>query len=106
DAPAAAELREISQRTFTGVDGKAAPYLTPEELCYLQISRGSLDQRERAEVEAHASNTARFLSKIPWTSDLQNLVLYAFGHHEKLDGSGYPQGLRGDEIPIQTRLIT
>jgi HD-GYP domain-containing protein (c-di-GMP phosphodiesterase class II) len=67
---------------------------------------GTLDAQERAEVESHVSHTAEFLARIPWTDDLKNLVKYAGGHHEKLDGSGYPNRLKGDEIAIQTRLIT
>ena len=50
--------------------------------------------------------TFRFLVGIPWTDDLKNLTTYAYGHHEKLDGSGYPRKLRGEEIPIQTRIMT
>ena len=106
DAPTAAELREIAQLTFECPDGTIAPYLTPEELHFLQIPRGSLDDRERAEVESHVTKTTRFLSGIPWTADLKDMVTYASGHHEKLDGSGYPSCLTSDDIPLQTRLIT
>ncbi len=63
-------------------------------------------QRERTEVEAHVDATFRFLVGIPWTDDLKNLITYAYGHHEKLDGTGYPRKLRGEEIPIQTRIMT
>ena len=82
------------------------PYLTPEELRFLQIPYGTLDDAERAEVESHAEQTYRFLARIPWTDDLGNLGDFALSHHEKLDGSGYPRGLKGDEIPVQVRMIT
>jgi response regulator RpfG family c-di-GMP phosphodiesterase len=101
-----AGLLEIAQRTFERCDGTIAPYLTPEELHFLQIAKGTLDDRERAEAESHVTKTFVFLSNIPWTDDLKNLATYAYGHHEKLNGSGYPRHLTGDEIPIQTRLIT
>jgi HD-GYP domain-containing protein (c-di-GMP phosphodiesterase class II) len=106
DQPPAAELRDIARRTFTLPDGTTAPYLTEEELHFLQITKGTLDARERAEVESHVSQTYEFLVRIPWTEDLKNLAPYAYGHHEKLSGAGYPRRLHGNEIPIQTRLIT
>ena len=106
DAPAAGELLEIAQRTFQRPDGSIAPYLTPEELHFLQLSKGTLDDLERAEVESHVGKTFQFLSNIPWTDDLKKMVTYACGHHEMLNGSGYPGHITGDDIPIQTRLIT
>jgi hypothetical protein len=103
---ASAELSDIASRTFARRVDRAEPYLTPEELRFLQIPNGTLDDAERAEVEAHAEQTYRFLSRIPWTEDLGNLGTFALSHHEKLDGSGYPRGLKGDEIPVQVRMIT
>ncbi|MGH7471768.1 MAG: GAF and HD-GYP domain-containing protein, partial [Longimicrobiales bacterium] len=104
--PAPAELIAIARRTFQRADGQAVPYLSDEELHYLQIPCGSLDERERGEVESHAQQTFYFLSQIPWTDDLQNLPTYAYGHHEKLNGAGYPRRVSANEIPIQTRIIT
>jgi HD-GYP domain-containing protein (c-di-GMP phosphodiesterase class II) len=106
DEPTAAELPLIAQRTYERPDGTIAPYLTPEELHYLTIPKGTLDDAERAEVESHVTASRDLLADIPWTDDLKELVTYAYGHHELLNGGGYPQHLAGDEIPIQTRLIT
>jgi HD-GYP domain-containing protein (c-di-GMP phosphodiesterase class II) len=103
---AVAELSDIATRTFARRGDRVEPYLTPQELRFLQIPYGTLDDAERAEVEAHAEQTYRFLSRIPWTEDLGNLSTFALSHHEKLDGSGYPRGLKGDEIPVQVRMIT
>ncbi|HEX7981270.1 MAG TPA: HD domain-containing phosphohydrolase [Gemmatimonadaceae bacterium] len=100
------ELSDIASRTFTRRGDGVTPYLTPEELRFLQIKRGTLDAAERAEVESHAEQTYRFLNTIPWTDDLGNLSNFTLSHHEKLDGSGYPRGLKGDEIPVQVRIIT
>ncbi len=58
------------------------------------------------EIESHVSHTYRFLIQIPWTQDLARIPDIAHGHHEKLDGTGYPMGLRGDEIALQTRMMT
>ena len=101
-----ADLTEIAQRTFQRPDGAVAPYLASDELHFLQLSIGTLDELERAEIQSHVEETHRFLARIPWTDDLANLVTYAWGHHEKLDGSGYPRHLTAPEIPLQTRMMT
>jgi HD-GYP domain-containing protein (c-di-GMP phosphodiesterase class II) len=100
------ELIDIASRTFERVDGRRAPYLTRRELHFLEIPSGTLDGEERSEVESHVDEARLLLADIPLTDDLKNLVTYACDHHEKLDGSGYPCGLRGEEIPLQARLIT
>ena len=86
--------------------GAQGPLLTPEEVQLLSIRKGSLDERERMEIESHVTHTFLFLSKIPWTSDLRRVPKIAYGHHEKLDGSGYPNRLTSERIPIQTRIMT
>ncbi len=106
DTPMNAALLEIGDRTFRRADGTSAPYLAPEELRFLQLARGTLDPSERAEIEAHVEYTRRFLVQIPWTEDLKNLVAFTWGHHEKLDGTGYPRRLSKEDIPVQTRMIT
>jgi HD-GYP domain-containing protein (c-di-GMP phosphodiesterase class II) len=106
DRPPPTELVEIARRTFELPDGCMAPYLTTEELHYLQLPRGTLDNRERAEIESHVEETYQFLVKIPWTDDLKQVASYAYGHHEKLNGTGYPRKLSGEQIPLQTRIIT
>ena len=77
-----------------------------EDARYLAIARGSLDADERREIESHVTQTYRFLSKIPWTPELARVPELAWLHHEKLDGSGYPRGLRGAEIPAPARMMT
>jgi HD-GYP domain-containing protein (c-di-GMP phosphodiesterase class II) len=104
--PAPGALADIAKHTFPRADGSPAPFLAADELRFLQLTQGTLDRHERAEVESHVDRTYRFLSQIPWTEDLKNLATYAYGHHEKLNGSGYPRRLQGDEIPMQTRMIT
>ena len=106
DAPTADELVAIAQRSYERPDGTLAPYLTPDELHYLRIPKGNLDDRERAEVESHVTSTHRYLADIPWTDDLKNMIVYASGHHELLNGDGYPAHLTGADIPLQTRIVT
>jgi hypothetical protein len=104
-APLVQELAEIAKRTFARPHHAVIPYLTSEELHYLQIPLGTLDEQERGEIQSHAEQTHRFLEQIPWTDDLRNMATYAYEHHERLDGTGYPRKLRGDEIPVQSRML-
>jgi HD-GYP domain-containing protein (c-di-GMP phosphodiesterase class II) len=103
---AASILGEIALRRYRTSNGDEAPYITPEELHFLSIPKGSLDEHERLEIESHVEQTYRFLSQIPWTEDLKNLANIAYGHHEKLNGRGYPRGIAGADIPVQTRIMT
>jgi HD-GYP domain-containing protein (c-di-GMP phosphodiesterase class II) len=82
------------------------PYLDLDELHFLKIPRGTLDEMERIEIESHVEQTYRFLTQIPWTSDLRQLANIAYAHHEKLTGGGYPRGISGAQIPVQTRMMT
>ncbi len=100
------ELKDLAAKAFLDFDGEKRPLLTPHELHCLTIRKGSLDQREREEVESHVEHTYRFLMQIPWTKDLKDIPLIAYGHHEKLNGSGYPRRVREADIPIQTRMMT
>ena len=99
-------LEELSQRTYADHDGELQPLLTEEEIRYLTIPKGSLDDQERLEIESHVTHTYNFLQRIPWTRELQQIPLIAYGHHEKMDGRGYPRKVTGDAIPIQTRMMT
>ncbi|HKP77458.1 MAG TPA: HD domain-containing phosphohydrolase, partial [Longimicrobiaceae bacterium] len=103
---AAAALDELSRLTFRGPDDLPLPYVTEEELRYLRIPKGSLNEEERLEIESHVEQTYRFLVQIPWTGDLRGVAEIAYGHHEKLNGAGYPRGVAAGDIPVQTRLMT
>jgi HD-GYP domain-containing protein (c-di-GMP phosphodiesterase class II) len=100
------ELKGWSQRAYLGLDGVPEPFLSADEIRYLTIRKGSLDDAERHEIESHVSHTYQFLQRIPWTRELQQIPLIAYGHHEKMDGRGYPRRVTGDAIPIQTRMMT
>jgi HD-GYP domain-containing protein (c-di-GMP phosphodiesterase class II) len=100
------ELKAIANRTYAGLAGESLPLLTEEEVRFLTIRKGSLDDQEREQIESHVTHTFKFLQEIPWTRELQQIPIIAYGHHEKLDGSGYPRKISGDAIPIQTRMMT
>jgi len=72
----------------------------------LSIRKGSLDDKERLQIEAHVVHTFNFLKQIPWTTEIRNIPDIALGHHEKLNGRGYPYKLSAPEIPLQTRMMT
>src|SRR5213594_4328474 len=99
-------LLNLSRRSYEDPTGRPHPYLTEEEMRYLTIPKGSLDEVERLEIESHVTHTYRFLQQIPWTRELQDIPMIAYGHHEKLDGKGYPRRVTGEAIPIQTRMMT
>ena len=87
-------------------DWADGPFLSTDEVEVLSIRKGSLSEEERREIESHVSHTYEFLQKIPWTGELRRIPEIAWAHHEKLDGSGYPRGLKAPEIPPQSRMMT
>lgn len=100
------ELDAILDYTYREPDGAAVPLLQPHEHLALGVSKGCLTAEERTQIESHVADTYSFLILIPWTHDLAGVPAIAHGHHEKLDGSGYPMGLRGGQISVQTRILT
>ena len=96
-------IREIK---FAEWDGSSDHLISVQDLLALSVRRGSLTPAERREIEAHVSFTREFLSVLPWPPELSGVPLIAGAHHEKLDGSGYPDGRRGDEIPLPSRVMT
>jgi HD-GYP domain-containing protein (c-di-GMP phosphodiesterase class II) len=99
-------LNDIAARTFVDSRSETRPLLGPLELRNLSIARGSLNEEERKEIESHVSHTYRFLRTIPWTRALSRVPDFAHGHHEKLNGTGYPLGINAERLPVQTRVMT
>lgn len=100
------EFTKLAKYRYRDVDGKLKPIVNEADLEQLLLPRGNLNPAERQAIESHVSQTYEFLKEIPWTKELKNVPHFAYGHHEKLDGTGYPRGLKGDEIPIQTQMMT
>ncbi|HEY4244955.1 MAG TPA: HD domain-containing phosphohydrolase [Kofleriaceae bacterium] len=97
-------ITEIARMSFSLDDG-AQQFLTHNEACALQIRRGSLTDEERLEINSHVTHSYQFLKAIPWSRTLRDVPSIAGAHHEKLDGSGYPSGLRGESIPVPARMM-
>lgn len=98
-------LRELKERTYVE-DGKELPWVTDEEYEMLTIRKGTLSAAEREIMESHVTITSKLLSQIHFSKDLSNVPNWAAAHHEFLDGSGYPNRLKGEEIPWEVRIIT
>jgi HD-GYP domain-containing protein (c-di-GMP phosphodiesterase class II) len=103
---ASARLAALGAMTFLDPRGAEQPLVTPAELTCLSIPKGSLSEAERKEIEGHVTHTYRFLSQIPWTRALGRIPEIAYGHHEKLDGRGYPRGVQASVIAVETRMMT
>ena len=99
-------LDDIAKINFEFHDGEKYPLINTDEYNFLSIKKGSLDVQERLEMESHVEHTFQFLSKIPWTDGLKAIPKIAHAHHEKLNGGGYPRGLKSHEIPIQSKMMT
>ena len=99
-------LQEIANYRFRDLEDNSINLVQDFEFENLALAKGSLSPKERSEIESHVSHTYSFLSLIPWTRNLSNLPDIAYAHHEKLDGSGYPRGLKQDEIPVQSKIMT
>ena len=82
------------------------PLLSPAEFECLHIAHGTLSESERDEIRQHAIVSWQYLTQIPWPKQWEKVPVFVLQHHEKLDGSGYPYGLAGDQILIQSRMIT
>jgi len=86
-------------------NGVKRDLLSESEVYNLCISRGTLTNEERKVINDHIVITIEMLEKLPYPKHLQNIPEFAGGHHEKLDGTGYPKGLTKDEMSIQARMM-
>ncbi len=99
-------VRDIgTNRTWRNVDGIETEFLTADELENLTIRAGTLTQAERNTINHHIVATIRMLEKLPWPRHLRNVPEYAGGHHERMDGKGYPKGLTRDQMSVQARVM-
>lgn len=99
-------LFEIARQTYHDPRGVEKAILTPEEVRYLSIPKGSLSQHEREQIESHVIHSFNFLLQIPWTKQIREIPRIVRAHHEKLNGTGYPYKLRSNEIPVQAKIMT
>lgn len=101
-----ARIDAIARETFRDRHGEVRTLLDQGELASLKLSKGSLTPPEFDEIRSHVSHTFRFLSQIPWGKSLRRVPLIAGAHHERLNGTGYPNRLRAEEIPVQSKMMS
>jgi 3',5'-cyclic-nucleotide phosphodiesterase len=104
--PIVQRIRRIGEMTFSDSTGRVRQLLSAGELEDMLIPQGTLNRSEWIDMRSHARRSREFLCQIPWSDDLAQIPNIAGWHHEKLDGSGYPDGIAGDAIPVQVRILT
>jgi HD-GYP domain-containing protein (c-di-GMP phosphodiesterase class II) len=96
---------KIAAYPFRDAAGKAVNFLSENEVYNLSIVRGTLTQEERSIINNHITVTINMLESLPYPKDLQRVPEYAGGHHERMDGKGYPRGLTREQMSIPARIM-
>ncbi|MGH8029785.1 MAG: HD-GYP domain-containing protein, partial [Arenimonas sp.] len=104
DAQLAAVAR-IAARTWTPHGEPMQPFLSADEIENLSIRRGTLTMKEREIINHHIVMTIRMLEALPWPQHLTKVPEYAGGHHERMDGKGYPRGLTREQMSVPARVM-
>jgi HD-GYP domain-containing protein (c-di-GMP phosphodiesterase class II) len=103
---AVARVQHIgSHYQWRNADGRPADFLSIDEVDNLCIRKGTLTAAERDTINYHIVATNKMLEKLPWPKHLQNVPEYAGGHHERMDGKGYPKGLTREQMSVQARIM-
>jgi HD-GYP domain-containing protein (c-di-GMP phosphodiesterase class II) len=98
-------VERIAAYRWVNNDGIEANFLTEEETYNLNIKKGTLTPEEREIINHHIVATIKMLESLPYPKHLRRVPEFACGHHEKMDGSGYPRGLTRDEMSVQARVM-
>jgi len=98
-------VASLSKKGWTDLNGQHKPLLNEDELANLSIRRGTLNQEERKIMEGHMVHTLAMLEQLPFPRHLQRVPEYAGGHHERMDGKGYPRGLTREQMSIPARIM-
>ena len=98
-------VKEIANRTWCNSDGEVVPFFSEDELNNLLIHYGTLNEEERQIINDHIVVTNKMLKSMKFPKDMENVPEYAGGHHERMDGTGYPLGLTREEMSIPARAM-
>jgi HD-GYP domain-containing protein (c-di-GMP phosphodiesterase class II) len=98
-------VRAIARRRWVGVDGTERDFLDEDEVANLTIRYGTLLESERKIINNHIVMSIKMLESLPWPKHLKNVPEFAGGHHERMDGKGYPRGLTRDQMSVQARIM-
>jgi HD-GYP domain-containing protein (c-di-GMP phosphodiesterase class II) len=99
-----AKIRVIAERSYE-LAGQRAPLLSSDEVDNLSISRGTLTNAERIVINGHMVQTVRMLEALPFPRQLRKVPEYACGHHERMDGNGYPRGVFAGDMSVPARVM-
>lgn len=103
---AVARVRHIaSHYQWRNTAGRQTGFLTAEEAANLSIRKGTLTPAERETINYHIVATIKMLERLPWPKHLKNVPEFAGGHHERMDGKGYPKGLTREQMSVQARIM-
>jgi hypothetical protein len=97
-------IKAIANQTW-GLEGELKPLLLEDEVMNLSIRRGTLNNEDRKIINDHIVLTIQMLDALPFPKLLKNVSEIAGGHHEKMDGTGYPKGLKREEMSIPARMM-
>ena len=103
--PLQQRVKAIGAYRWINETGQEADFLSMDEIHNLNIEKGTLTAEEREVINHHIVATINMLQALPWPSHLKRVPQYAGGHHERMDGRGYPQGLKGSDMPVQARIM-
>jgi HD-GYP domain-containing protein (c-di-GMP phosphodiesterase class II) len=98
-------VQQIAENRWVAPDGTEQSFLTENEIYNLCIERGTLTNEEREVINYHITATIKMLESLPFPKDLLRVPEFAGGHHEKMDGSGYPRGLKREDMSVQARIM-
>ncbi|MFQ5344700.1 MAG: HD domain-containing phosphohydrolase [Mariprofundus sp.] len=99
-------VRSIAKtRAWTDADGKTYPLLNEDEVYNLNIAKGTLNNEDREIINYHITATINMLEALPFPKHLKNVAEIAGGHHERMDGKGYPKGLTREQMSVQARVM-
>ena len=98
-------VKRIARYRWRDVSGHEADFLTADEVRNLTIRAGTLTEDERKIINHHIVATIKMLESLPWPRHLTNVPEYAGGHHERMDGKGYPRGLTREQMSVQARCM-
>lgn len=98
-------VRHIAARTYRDARGEERPLLEPEEVEKLCVARGTLTEEERLVINGHMVQTVLMLHALPFPRNLKNVPEIACGHHERMDGNGYPRGLFAQDMSLPARAM-
>jgi HD-GYP domain-containing protein (c-di-GMP phosphodiesterase class II) len=99
------QVRALAKRIWTGPAGVEEPLLSANEVENLTITRGTLTAAERAIINHHIVVTIHMLQSLPYPKQLRRIPEFAGGHHEHMDGTGYPLGLKREQMSVQARVM-